>query len=153
METGNALKCSGAVRLAEPSTAWWTTPSDELRKYFRDFNAIPANRDKKRERQKRYYYRHRERRLASMRMINYRCTPEAYQAMLEAQEGKCAICRTAPKARFRGRLKQLSVDHDHVTGQIRALLCNGCNAGLGYFANNPFTLIAAAQYLSIHSRS
>src|SRR5260370_26074569 len=50
VETGNALKCSGAVRLAEPSTAWWTTPSDELRKYFRDFNAIPANRDKKRER-------------------------------------------------------------------------------------------------------
>lgn len=88
-----------------------------------------------------------------MRMINYQCTPEAYQTMLEAQEGKCAICRNAPKARFKGRLKQLSVDHDHVTGQILALLCNGCNAGLGHFGNNPFTLIAAAQYLTIHSHS
>jgi hypothetical protein len=24
---------------------------------------------------------------------------------------------------------------------------------LGYFGNNPFTLIAAAEYLTIHSRS
>ena len=86
-------------------------------------------------------------------MINYQCTPEAYRTMLEAQGGKCAICRSEPTARFNGRLKQLSVDHDHVTGRIRALLCNGCNAGLGHFGNNPLTLIAAAQYLALHSGS
>lgn len=153
METGVALNRFVALRLAEPSQAWWSTPSDERRKYFRDFYAIPSNRDKKRLRQKAYYYRHRERRLAAVRMVNYQCTPEKYQTMLEAQDGKCAICRSVPTARYRGRLKQLSVDHDHITGQIRALLCNGCNAGLGYFGNNPFTLIAAAQYLTIHSRS
>ena len=99
------------MRFAEPSQARWSTPSDERRKYFRDFNAIPANGDKKRQRQRKYYYRHRERRLASMRMINYQCTPEAYQTMLDAQDGKCAICRSVPTARFKGRIKQLSVDH------------------------------------------
>ncbi len=86
-------------------------------------------------------------------MFNYRCAPADYQTMLIAQDGKCAICTCVPTARFKGRLKQLSVDHDHITGRIRALLCNGCNAGLGHFKNNPFVLIAAAQYLTIRSGS
>jgi Recombination endonuclease VII len=137
--------------VAEPSSAWWNTPSEERRQYRRQYNAQAEAHAKKLARQARYYYRHRERRLDIQRMINYRCTPEAYRAMLEAQGGKCAICREAPTARFKGRLKQLSVDHDHITGRIRALLCSGCNAGLGHFRNNPFFLIAAAQYLAINS--
>jgi hypothetical protein len=139
------------LRVAEPSHAWWSTPSDELRKYRNDFYAIPANRAKKNARQKAYYYRHRERRLAAMRVFNYKCSPADYEAMLIAQDGKCAICRCASTARYKERIRHLAVDHDHVTGRIRALLCNGCNAGLGHFKNNPFILIAAAQYLSIHS--
>jgi Recombination endonuclease VII len=139
--------------LAEPSQAWWSTPSDELRKYRNEYNAIPANRAKKKARQKAYYYRHRERRLAAVRMVNYKIAPADFEAMLVAQDGKCAICRCAPTARYKGRLKHLAVDHDHVTGRIRALLCNGCNAGLGHFKNNPLILMAAVQYLSIHSSS
>ena len=141
------------LHLAEPSKAWWSTPSDELRKYRNEYYAIPANRAKKKARQKAYYYRHRERKLAEMRMFNYKCAPGEYEAMLMAQAGKCAICRCASTARFKGRLKQLAVDHDHITGRIRGLLCSGCNSGLGHFKNNPFFLIAAAQYLSIHSGS
>jgi hypothetical protein len=33
------------------------------------------------------------------------------------------------------------------------LLCNGCNAGLGHFRNNPSFLIAAARYVTIHLSS
>jgi hypothetical protein len=147
------LRAQPVLRLGEPSQAWWSTPSDELRKYRNDFYAIPANKAKKKARQKAYYYRHRERRLAAVRLVNYKIAPADFEAMLIAQDGKCAICRCAPSARYKGRLKNLAVDHDHVTGRIRALLCNGCNAGLGHFKNNPLTLIAAVQYLSIHSSS
>ncbi len=88
-----------------------------------------------------------------MRVVNYRRSPADYDGMLVAQDGKCAICRCAPTDRFKGRVKNLAVDHDHKSGRIRALLCSGCNAGLGHFKNDPFILIAAAQYLSIHSTS
>ena len=119
------------LRLAEPSQAWWSTPSDELRKYRNDFYAIPANRAKKNARQKAYYYRHRERRLAAMRALNYGCTSAEFDAMFTTQQGKCAICRLPETSTQKGRPRRLSVDHDHVTGRIRGLLCGACNTGLG----------------------
>lgn len=47
-----------------------------------------------------------------------------YDRMLEAQEGRCAICRARPKS------KRLAVDHDHKTGAVRGLLCSRCNHDL-----------------------
>jgi hypothetical protein len=55
--------------------------------------------------------------------------------MLEVQGGLCAVCKAAPA---------VHVDHDHVTGAVRALLCFNCNGGLGQFKDNPELLHAAA---------
>ena len=55
-----------------------------------------------------------------------------------AHEGVCAICATR---------EHLRIDHDHVSGKIRGLLCNEHNLGLGKFKDNPDHLIAAAEYL------
>lgn len=49
-----------------------------------------------------------------------------YEAMLTKQKGVCALCYQPNQ---RGR--RLAVDHDHETGQVRALLCNRCNVSLG----------------------
>ena len=54
----------------------------------------------------------------------YGMTPEDYTAMYRKQEGKCLICN-----RFFGGLV---VDHDHVTGEVRGLLCRKCNGVLGW---------------------
>ena len=70
-------------------------------------------------------------------------TLEQYNQMLENQQGKCAICGG-------GREKQkysFSVDHCHATGKIRGILCSNCNAGLGFFKDNPQSLTNALTYL------
>lgn len=66
---------------------------------------------------------------------------EKFTAMLTAQEGVCAICKTdtAPK--------RLNVDHDHVSGDVRGLLCINCNWGLGQFRDSVELLQDAINYL------
>ena len=50
-----------------------------------------------------------------------------------------------------GRVKRLTVDHNHETNTIRGLLCSNCNTGLGMFSDNPELLIAAAEYLEMET--
>ena len=51
---------------------------------------------------------------------------------------ECVICGVSEK---------LVVDHDHVTGQVRGMLCNHCNRGLGHFRDDPELLEFARMYL------
>jgi len=71
---------------------------------------------------------------------------EQYEALEAKQEGLCAVCGR-PSMRGEKRLR-LSVDHDHVTGLVRGLVCNKCNLGLGYFCDDVDVLRAAAAYLT-----
>lgn len=66
-----------------------------------------------------------------------------YDAMLEQQDGVCAICKTATTG-GRGRF---CVDHNHDTGVIRGLLCTNCNTMLGMAKDSPERLDAGAKYL------
>lgn len=61
------------------------------------------------------------------------------------QGGVCAICLGPPAEGDRG--DRLHVDHDHVTGEVRGLLCSHCNTALGKFRDDPARLRRAAEYL------
>lgn len=67
------------------------------------------------------------------------------------QRGVCAICGKPETTVLHGKIKPLSVDHDHTTGAIRDLLCHSCNHGLGHFFDNRDTLLAAVRYLDKHA--
>ena len=43
--------------------------------------------------------------------------------------------------------KSLAVDHCHTTGEVRGLLCFGCNTALGRFKDDPTLLKNAIKYL------
>jgi hypothetical protein len=73
-------------------------------------------------------------------------TQEQYDAKLAAQDGLCAICRLPHGRALAGRSKDLAIDHDHATGQLRGLLCDDCNIGLGLFHDDPQRLMNAALY-------
>lgn len=70
-------------------------------------------------------------------------TPNDYNLILKSQNGVCLICRGLQK----NTSINLAVDHCHVTGKVRGLLCDSCNNGLGRFKDNPELLIKAAEYL------
>lgn len=73
---------------------------------------------------------------------NFDLTPEDYDEMIVEQSGLCAIC----ERQMIGRDE--CVDHDHATGRVRGLLCQGCNQGLGRFGDDPRHLRAAVLYLT-----
>lgn len=50
----------------------------------------------------------------------YGITPDEYRALYYAQGGRCYVCRRAT-----GKSRRLGVDHDHLTGEVRALVCTG----------------------------
>jgi hypothetical protein len=67
-------------------------------------------------------------------------TIEDFNALLVAQSGLCAICST--------QLIKPHIDHCHIEGHVRGLLCHLCNIGLGMFRDNPALLEAAIVYLT-----
>lgn len=85
----------------------------------------------------------------------YGLTPEQYDALYEAQGGRCAGCRRAT-----GKTKRLAVDHDHALARLhdhpedqgcpactRGLLCSICNDVVAHFRDDPVLLIGLANYL------
>lgn len=74
----------------------------------------------------------------------YGLTLVDFDRLLVEQEGLCAICKRPPRG---GRWVRLYVDHDHQTGNVRGLLCNRCNLGVGHFDDDASLLLKAAQYL------
>lgn len=80
----------------------------------------------------------------------YGLTPEDYETLLTSQGGVCKICG---QKESRSMIKNLDienylvVDHCHVSGSVRGLLCHGCNVGLGAFKDSPELLQKAIRYL------
>ncbi len=69
---------------------------------------------------------------------------EEYNIMFEKQNGVCKICNNSEMFH---KNKMLCVDHDHVTGKVRGLLCQGCNTGLGNLRDSIENLENAIKYL------
>lgn len=80
---------------------------------------------------------------------------EKYEDMIKEQNDLCAICGKPEtrKSRVPGRITRLAIDHCHVTGKVRALLCHSCNAGLGYFKDDILLLQKVIEYLEKHKMS
>lgn len=76
----------------------------------------------------------------------YGITPEQVEQMAKDQDGRCACCPVELV-----KAKKVCVDHDHVTRQVRGLLCDACNKAIGLMNDEPARLRAAAVYLELHS--
>ena len=92
--------------------------------------------------------RRRERALENKYGITY----VDYLFLLESQNGVCFICGRPERLLGKGGcIRPLNVDHDHITGKIRGLLCASCNLALGNLEDNISYFKSAIEYLEKHN--
>ncbi len=102
---------------------------------------------------KRHYHKHKEYYHShALRKYTYKgqiMTGEIYRMLVEQQGGHCALCPNVPEERIRSNgavvpAGRFEVDHDHVTKEVRGLLCPECNKKLSGMNKDEETL----QFLS-----
>jgi len=74
----------------------------------------------------------------------YGVTREDYEEMLVTQDGKCKICNKMFGNEHHNRPH---VDHRHVDGKVRGLLCSKCNSLISFANESKEILEEAVKYL------
>lgn len=93
-------------------------------------------------RKRKYFETNRDLIALRKRCNRYGINVEIFQIMLHKQGGKCKICLD----QF-GNSRAIKVDHNHVTGKVRGLLCTRCNTALGMAMESEFILARLVAYL------
>lgn len=76
---------------------------------------------------------------------------DEYLEKFKNQNGLCAICEKPETSLSQSKtLRRLAVDHCHVTGKIRELLCSRCNKTIGAAEDSIELLEKMKQYLLKH---
>ena len=79
------------------------------------------------------------------RLKTYGITRAQFYALLNKQGG-CGICKTKSPKPVKGRADNWTVDHDHLTGKVRGVLCHPCNKKLSVLEDQKFVK-SARRYL------
>lgn len=112
------------------------------------------NRSRRLEETKRYRQTEKGKEVHKKAIMKHRfgITPDMRNIMFLNQQGLCAICGKEETDKHPdGTIKYLSIDHNHTTGKIRALLCGNCNKMLGHAKEDIDILLNAAEYLKKHN--
>lgn len=124
--------------------------------YMREWIARPGNREKKQAMNRKYYERIKadgkmtRDNMERNRFRKHGTTRDRFQALIDSQDGGCAICGTT------GDWSTLVVDHDHACcpGQfscgacIRGALCKKCNTMLGLLNDSVERAVSTIAYLT-----
>lgn len=115
---------------------------------MRAWNERNPEKRKKIEQKRRSKPGEKEKQKERVLKLSYGLSLEEFNALLEAQNYVCAICKKPETATAHpGRKQWLAVDHDHTTGRVRGLLCSQCNRSLGGFQDSVMILKRAIDYM------
>lgn len=99
-----------------------------------------CNKDRQNSSMKKWYANNKEKVYWQRKKWTHGISKEDYIVMVASQNGVCAICNKSPRT-------FLKIDHNHETNDIRGLLCEKCNSGIGLLGDSITVCRNAAKYL------
>lgn len=130
------------TRVRQRNAEYQKSHKEELSKYSKDKYQI--NRAEISVYDKKRYRDNRQKILDRILFHEYGLTRSEFDSLLVLQGG-CAICG----AKEAGGKGSFHVDHDHITDNVRGLLCHRCNTGLGSLKDSLEILAKALVYISL----
>jgi len=125
---------------AHYAKTYYATHKEQKSRYRAEYEE--ANKEQLTQYRKEYQQANREQKRVYKLAKRYGLTAKMWTFLYQQQRGVCAIC-DKPFAD-----NDCVVDHCHVTGKVRGLLCRRCNAGLGQFDDCADRVLKVHQYLS-----
>ena len=99
------------------------------------------NKDKYRAKSAEWYKANKDRAKNYHFLRRYNISLDDYNRMMIEQDGKCWTCSVKAEDEV------LVVDHNHLTGEVRGLLCSGCNTAIGLLKESQETIAKVSKYL------
>ena len=139
----------GVVRIARSDVVkkalkerneFWCLPCRNKTRVHKPRKYIGTKEERQRQAVKSWQDNNRDKVLDQRYKRRYGISYAEYKAMLSKQKNKCLICNTEDI---------LVVDHNHKTGEVRGLLCHGCNCAIGLLRDDPSVLQSAITYLKV----
>lgn len=131
--------------IKEYSKVYYDKNGEKLKDYQKNlrFAQTEDHRESERSRLHNYWVDNKEHVRSIKRAYLYGISKEEYEELKTSQHESCKICNT----HFSDTPRGLLVDHDHITGKVRGLLCHNCNTALGLFKDSINSLEGAINYL------
>ena len=152
--TQKKYRMSNKPLLASKNKAW----RDANREWIEDYNSeyMPEwyLKNKERCRAKGYDWHHQNKETYNLVRTERRfgLEPGTYLIMLARQNNKCGICAVDYDLYRQATKKRFAVDHCHLTGKNRGLLCSNCNTALGLIQDSTTSLSNAIGYLQAQAK-
>jgi hypothetical protein len=129
---------------AEQHRQWRESNSQQVQEWHRRYNQRPERKQAHRDYERWRYHEKQQKETQNQRRLRrrYNLTQAEYDAKLVEQKGGCAVCGQKCKS---GRA--LAVDHCHLTGEVRGLLCMNCNRAIGWLKDDAKLIQAALEYI------
>lgn len=144
MEMEPARGCAKASRGWRERSSWLHlhTEVDMNDPWYERNKEVVKERQRKRYREDADFRKRKTAQVGRSRRLRlYGVTEGDVKYLLFIQKGACAICKQS-------FVKTPHIDHDHLSKEVRGLLCGRCNTLLGLADENPLTLQRARDYLS-----
>ena len=122
---------------------YYLANKEKIKEKAKKHREKPGQREKNAKNSKKWREDNKEKLIDKKLKYSYGINLDEYNDIFKKQGGICVICRRPQSAVER----KFAVDHDHVTGKVRGLLCSRCNLGLGKFMDDINLLYSAIDYL------